>query len=111
MATGVDDAGFGAVQCLLGDGNGNFFSADYYQINVPEKVVTVSDVNSDGKLDAIVACGVGGTNGWVAIGNGDGTFLEPDPWYIYEFVTSWEPRGVAVGDFTSDGKVPFGSNT
>src|SRR5262249_53779163 len=71
-----------------------------HQINGPPSDLTVGDVNSDGNLDVVVLDG----NGWSVPGRGDGTFVEPDPWYLYEFYTTGGARKVELGDYTGDGK-------
>jgi hypothetical protein len=99
IVTSQDDGNsFGWVQVQRGNGTGGFANSPAYQITGPTDAMAVGDVNNDGKLDVVALVG----NGWSLLGNGDGTFLEPDPWYKYEFWTGAN-RCVALGDFTGDG--------
>jgi len=101
VLSGDDGNSFGVVQVLLGNGQGGFTSTTPYQLSSPAVALAVGDINGDGKLDAVALL----ANGWTLLGKGDGTFVEPDPWYTYEFSTAWVARQAALGDYTGDGQL------
>lgn len=96
----------GAVNVLLGNGDGSFRPAITYGTGGSgTDSVAVADVNSDGRADLVVtnlqtgsdinlATAVG-----VLMGNGDGTFQAP---VTYNSGGYW-PTSVAVGDMNRDG--------
>jgi hypothetical protein len=91
---------YGQVAVLLGNGNGTFQPAVYYNIDSQlESVqsVAVADFNHEGNID-IAAADRLGQNISVLMGNGDGTFQSPVP-----FPTTAQPNYVSVGDFNGDG--------
>ena len=108
VTSGTDES----VSVLLGNGDGTFQSAQIASLgsgntNSPiPKYLAAGDFNGDGKLDLVVAFEQ--TLG-IFLGNGDGTFQAPivlgsmqlgpilDPWNSI--------TGVAVGDFSGDGKL------
>ena len=65
--------------------------------SIPRSIVT-ADINSDGKLDAVVA-NAGANNVSVLLGNGDGTF-QPE----HVLAAGLAPFSVAVADVNNDGK-------
>jgi FG-GAP-like repeat/Abnormal spindle-like microcephaly-assoc'd, ASPM-SPD-2-Hydin len=88
------------VAVLLGNGNGTFRPATYYNINTEmESVdsVAVADFNHDGKLDIVVTNRLANSVG-LMMGNGDGTF-QP----VTNIPINASPFFVAVGDFNGDG--------
>jgi len=97
----------GVVGILLGNGDGTFQAAQTYASGgVVATSVTTADVNSDGKLDLIVAnqcldasCVSGGIG--VLLNNGNGTFHRAQS-YASGGMTA---VSVAVGDFNQDRKV------
>ena len=87
---------FGPVAVLLGNGNGTFQPAVYYQI-ASAYSVAVGDFNHDGTPDLVVG-DQGEKRIEVLLGNGDGTFQPPLP-----FPTTAQPTDVVIGDFNHDG--------
>lgn len=70
------------VSVLLGHGDGTFASPISYQAGSAPYVVTVQDVNSDGKPDLLVSNFSASSGSFipdltVLLGNGDGTFQAP----------------------------------
>jgi hypothetical protein len=97
LAVGVSE-GY-AISVLLGDGDGTFTSPVNYSVLFPGQV-WVSDLNDDGKLDLVAACGFQPASGaCVLLGNGDGTF---QPAAFYPVAPEGGP--LAIGDFNGDHK-------
>jgi hypothetical protein len=91
------------IGVLLGNGDGTFQSAVTYGSG-PDVSVVLSDVNDDGKLDALVTILCSDAyckNGFlgVLLGNGDGTF---QPALTYD--AGYQPVSLAVADVNGDGK-------
>ena len=78
---------------LLGKGDGTFDAAT--QLGPGGGAALVTDLNHDGKLDAVF---LDGSTIHVALGNGNGTF---QPMTSYD--TGYSSAGVAAGDFNGDG--------
>jgi hypothetical protein len=96
------------VSVLLGNGDGTFQPPVDYQAGNNPHGVAVGDFTGSGIPD-IVVTNIGffshdqfqpGTTVTVLLGNGDGTFQAPRT-----FDTGAIPEGVAVGDFTGDGRL------
>jgi hypothetical protein len=89
----------GAVNVLLGNGDGTF-QAPTTVASVPGTVgVAVGDFNNDGKPDLAISNSV--TNDvTVYLGNGDGTFRAGK-----SYAVGSEPFHLTVGDFNRDGKL------
>lgn len=98
----LSGASTGNVGVLLGNGDGTFAPVVTYDIaNYAAPVLTLFDMNGDGKLDIVVGTyaynGAGAFN--VLLGNGDGTFQAASPHYTgYEYTYS-----LAIGDVNGDG--------
>jgi hypothetical protein len=92
-------AGNGGVAVLLGNGDGTFQPPVVYPVSDTNYSIAAGDLNGDGNLDLAVAV-FGGAN--VLLGNGDGTF---QPFVKYSIDCTPEFPTIAVGDFTSDGKL------
>jgi hypothetical protein len=109
----------GAIQVLLGNGDGTFSSLGTFPgsgIYSYSTAIALADMNGDGKLDVISLdeylptdnIGATSANG-IYLGKGDGTFNPseiPIPeTYLYPlFVVSPEPFGVLAADMNGDGK-------
>lgn len=90
----------GEVAVLLGNGNGTFLPAVYYQVDPKDEStywLATADFNGDGNADLAVADYLG-KNISILIGNGDGTFRSP-----VQYPTTNGPTFVATGDFNDDG--------
>lgn len=107
----------GIISVLRGNGDGSFQAAQTYDSGgVFPRDMTVADVNSDGKLDLLVANGgseqQGAGNGNVAalLGNGDGTF---QPVEIFNTFSPYagELASLAVADLNGDGKPDVAETT
>lgn len=88
----------GTVSILLGNGNGTFQTAVNYAAGTPEDLA-VTDLNTDGKLDLVVAS-YSANKATVLLGNGNGTFQTAVP-----YSTGPGPAGVAIADFNGDSKL------
>jgi hypothetical protein len=88
----------GGVSVLLGDGAGNFPSAQKINVANFPYFVAVGEFNSDGKQDLVVTRASSGSI-YVLLGDGNGNFGSPA---IFSGMEG--PRPVAIGDFNGDGK-------
>lgn len=90
----------GAVEVLLGNGDGSFRPPVAYPSGGNSFSVESGDLNGDGKLDLIAV--TGSNTAAVLLGNGDGTFQAPSS------VTTSSAGGnsaVYLGDFDGDNKL------
>ena len=86
----------GAVSILLGDGSGNFDTANIPVGSNPQSVAA-GDFNGDGNVDLAVA-NEGSNTVSILLGNGNGTFASP-----VNLPSGPNPEAIAVGDFNGDG--------
>jgi hypothetical protein len=88
----------GSVSVLLGNGSGAFAAKTDFATGSGPVLVTVADVNGDGKPDLVTA-NQGGPTVSVLLGNGSGAFAAKT-----DFATENNPYSVAVADVNGDGK-------
>jgi hypothetical protein len=88
----------GGVSILLGDGAGNFPSAQKINLGINAWYVAVGEFNTDGKQDLVVT-GNGSNNVAVMLGDGNGNFAAP-----VNLSGLQGPRPIAVADFNADTK-------
>jgi len=86
------------LKVLLGNGDGTFVEGPLYEHGDTPTSIAVADLNRDGKLDLAVTNG-GPMSSAVSIwlGNGDGTFREPN-----DYRTGKRPLAVSFADFNND---------
>ena len=90
----------GQVAILLGRGDGTLQSPTYYNVDQSSAyAIATADFNADGNVDLAVADRLA-NNITVFLGNGDGTFREPQA-----FPTTAQPTSVLIGDFNNDGSI------
>jgi hypothetical protein len=91
------------VQDYLGHGDGTFTAGRKLSVPIPPFQMIAADFNGDGKLD------LASTSGFVALGNGDGTFQTPIAFYPSNAGTYGVWLGAA--DFNHDGKLDLAFQT
>lgn len=97
LALAVGFTSSGAVQVMLGNGDGTFRLGAIYGLAVPGlESITAADLRNNGKTDIVVG-EYGGRGVAVLLGNGDGTFEQP---VLYGIGT---PLSVATADLNGDG--------
>lgn len=96
----ANNTSLGTVQILLGNGDGTFAAGGSYNSggNTP-RTVKIADLNSDGKLDIVVA-NYGSSTVGILYGDGTGRFSA-----VTAYSTVGSTQGLAVGDFNADGKL------
>jgi hypothetical protein len=89
---------------LLGNGDGTFQAGTTTaaDANAYTQLVTVADLNGDGKLD-LLSVPLGSNSVLVQLGNGDGTFQSPQS-YALPGETGAVATSIAVVDLNFDGK-------
>lgn len=101
-----------SLTILIGNGDGTFTPAPGSPVRVGNApwAIAAGDLNSDGKLDLVVANQLDSTL-TLLLGNGDGTFT---PAAGSPIVLPAPPNSIALGDFNSSGRlgvaVATGSN-
>ncbi len=108
-------SGNGAVQILLGNGNGTFTVGTRYASLSPAQQITVTDIDGDGNPDIVVGNSSQGLYAedsndglspmfQILLGRGDGTFVGA-PIYFDHSSSYQSVSAVATADFTGDGKL------
>ncbi|HZE69176.1 MAG TPA: FG-GAP-like repeat-containing protein, partial [Pyrinomonadaceae bacterium] len=87
------------VSILLGDGNGNFSSANNYVVDVNPLAMTLNDFNGDGIPDVVTANSNINVTISVLLGVGDGTFGNATTFQSVRI------SSLVSGDFNGDGKI------
>jgi hypothetical protein len=95
----------GQISVLAGNGDGTFAPAVNYAVGInPNEsyypnAIALADLNSDGKVDAIVTDDNGPDSEVdVLFGNGNGSFQTAQSYYL-----DYSPKAVSVADVTGDG--------
>ncbi len=86
------------VSLLLGNGDGTFGAATYFDVGLNPYTVAVGDFNADGNSDLATA-NINSNNVSILPGNGNGTFGAAT-----NLSVGSTPYFVVVGDFNNDGK-------
>jgi streptogramin lyase len=99
----VANFGTNNIGVFIGNGDGTFLNQITYPTGSGStpNCVTVSDVNTDGRLDIIVANSGGNTAG-ILLGNGDATFGNQT---TYSTGANSYPSAIIVGDFNQDNRL------
>jgi VCBS repeat-containing protein len=88
------DVNYPNINVQLGNGDGTFAAATYFDAGTGQNSVAVADLNGDGKLDIAATSFFAGVNKvFVLLGNGDGTFQTHQ-----DFATGSDPRRLTIGD-------------
>jgi hypothetical protein len=89
------------VAVLLGNGDGSFGPASFYNVGDFPRSVAVGDFDSDGNQDLVVANSLSDDVA-ILLGVGDGSFATSSYYNVSEY-PSERPYSVTVGDFDLDG--------
>ena len=89
----------GDLSILLGNGDGTFQSAVFYEAGNGPNYIAVADYDHDGKLDLAVANSFA-SNVSLLLGNGDGSFQSHIDYRVPE-----APWHIAAADFDGDGNL------
>ena len=90
----------GNLAILLGKGDGTFGAPTLTPIATAPPQIVLTDLNGDGKLDAVMTDCCGLAEASFLLGNGDGTFQAE-----VHFPSGPNPVGIAAADFSGDGKM------
>lgn len=109
LATASADSDGGALNILLGNGDGTFQKPVYYPAGIFPTAVAVVDFNRDGNLDIAVMStdggeAIGGVS--VLLGNGDGTFKSE-----ISYAAGVNRNSITVADFNADGFADISTGT
>jgi hypothetical protein len=95
----VNDESPGAIEILLGKGDGTFRPGSSYAVAAYPDFVVAASLRNNGILDLVFVEGPSDAV-YVMLGNGDGTFRAP-----ISYPTTAASRMIALGDFTGDGYI------
>ena len=90
------------VVTLLGNGDGTFRAGSITPTDFGPISITATDLNSDGKLDLMIAHCCGVTDATWLLGRGDGTFAAE-----HKIPGGHNTQAVTAGDLDGDGKPDF----
>ena len=95
----VANGGSGTIGVLFGNGDGTFQAEKEVAEISGVYAVVAGDFNNDGNPDiaAVQPLEKQGSNVWILLGNGDGTFRDP-----VAYQTGAESLKIAIGDFNND---------
>ena len=100
----------GAIEVLIGNGDGTFQSAVEYSAGGEGTLgVVAGDFNADGKLDLAAPNLISSTIA-ILLGNGDGTFQNPVTFTTDNLPNSEGPLSLAGGDFNADGRTDLAAS-
>jgi VCBS repeat-containing protein len=95
------DVNYANINVQLGNGDGTFAAATFFDAGIGQNSVAIADINGDGKLDIVATSSssfAGADKIFVLLGNGDGTFQTHQ-----DFATGSDPRHLAIGDVNNTG--------
>jgi uncharacterized protein (TIGR03437 family) len=95
----IFDGGQTKIVVLLGNGDGTFQGPIATESNTATTMISVADLDGDGKPDLLLGSCCGLTEAGYLPGNGDGTFQAE-----LQFPSGPDPSGIAVADFSGDGR-------
>ena len=93
------------VQVYLGNADGTFRVGGFLSVPMAGAQTIAADFNGDGKLD------LASSSGFVALGNGDGTFQDAMMFYAISPLANTFGVWLGAGDFNHDGKLDLAFQT
>lgn len=93
------------VQVYLGSGDGTFHAGGHLGVPMAGALTIAADFNGDGKMD------LASSSGFVALGNGDGTFQKANMFFQTSPLASTFGVWLAAADFNHDGKLDLAFQT